>query len=80
MILEAPTGNWNWSKGNLVRQNYYTTKLHKYIWNIMEIKYLKKKYVYQKYNILILRIICKKINIHTEFWKKNKPKCAIFCE
>ena len=36
----------------------------------MEIKYLKKKYVYQKYNILILRIICKEINIHTEFWKK----------
>ena len=37
----------------------------------MEIKYLKKKYVYQKYNILILRIICKGINILTEFWKKK---------
>ena len=71
MILEALKGEWTWSKGNMVRQNYYTTKLHKYIWNIMEIKYLKKKYVYQKYNILIFRIICKEINIHTEFWKKK---------
>ena len=63
MILEALRGKRDGLRDNLVRQNYYTTKLHKYIWNIMEIKYLKKKYVYQKYNILILRIICKGINI-----------------
>ena len=80
MIREAMKEKRDGSNDNLVRQNYYTTKLHKYIWNIMEIKYLKKMYVYQKYNILILRTICKEINIHTEFWKKNKPKCAIFCE